>query len=141
MGHSGLCSCYGLSLELTGESNMHLLKSVIARSVLMAILVLGACMTVLLITTNNRISENLSTSFRTNSLETTGFIANQINTGTRLKRSAMIEPQIGALLQDASIDAIAVRVTNIDGTEMIFNTADGYQLDQLPPLEAPDFSE
>jgi methyl-accepting chemotaxis protein len=120
---------------------MHLLKSVIARSVLVAILVLGACMTVLLITANNRISENLSTSFRTNSLETTGFIANQINTGTRLKRSAMIEPQIGALLQDASIDAIAVRVTNIDGTEMIFNTADGYQLNQLPPLEAPDFSE
>ncbi|WP_341368660.1 methyl-accepting chemotaxis protein [Yoonia sp. BS5-3] len=119
---------------------MKFMKSVITRSVLVTTLVLGACMAVLLSTANNRIQLNLENDFAKKSIEITGFISNQINTGTRLKRAAMIEPQLNALLQDPSLDAAALRVTHVEGVEVANLVAEDQVASDIPAMSAPDFS-
>ena len=119
---------------------MHFMRSVITRCVLVATIVLGACMALLLLTANNRISQSMQSTFIENSVEMTGFIANQINTGTRLKRASMIEPQLLGLLADDALDAVGLRVTHVEGTEVISLRADGQQGQNLPSYLAADFS-
>lgn len=120
---------------------MKLLKSVITRSVLVTTLVLGGCMALLLSTANNRILQSLESDFARKSVEITGFISNQINTGTRLKRAAMIEPQLMALLEDPSLDAAALRVTHVEGVEVANMMAADQVAGNLPVLANADFSE
>lgn len=119
---------------------MQFMKSVITQSVLVATLVLGGCMAVLLETASSRMLQNLEDSFTKNATEMTGFIANQINTGTRLKRTAMIEPQLLSLLEDPSIDAAAVRVTHVDGTEIAALQAPDVDRGRLPTLGVASFN-
>ncbi len=120
---------------------MRFAKSIIGQSVGTMLLVLGLCMAALLFAANNKISNQMSENFRTDSTNLTAFVAKQINTGTRLKRGAMIEPQLTALLADEKLAAAAIRVTHTEGLEIISAIGDQYQAAEMPPFNEADFSE
>ena len=66
----------------------------------------------------------------------TAYLSEQVNTGTRLKRSAMIEGAVTAALTHDGMDIDAIRVTHIEGVEVIAVAGEGMPdglLDGAPP--------
>jgi len=119
---------------------MNFARSIITQSAGLTVVVLGACMAVLLLTANGRIVQKLESNFLGNSAEMTGLIAAQISTGTRLKREAMIEPQLTAFLNNEKFDAVATRVTHVEGVEVSNRVADNAVRRDLPQFEPADFA-
>jgi len=76
----------------------------------------------------------------TNTAETvTDFLSEQVNTGTRLKRGSMIEPQVQGALTSDGMDIIGLRITNVDGTEVVSSTSEGASTSVYSVLASPDF--
>jgi len=120
---------------------MGILNSAIARLVIVTTLVLGGCMAALLLAANERIGANLERNFFEKSANITGFVSDQIATGARLKREAMIAPQLDALLNDEALGVVALRVTHIDGTEVVKTADPAFRAQSESLIGQPDFSE
>ena len=105
---------------------MGIARSIITKSAILIVVVLGACMFILLTAANSRIVQNLEESFVSGAIEVTELVATQVNTGTRLQRESMIAPAIDAFLDNDGLSAVRTRITHVDGATVVLQDAPGF---------------
>lgn len=97
------------------------------------------CMSLLILSASKFVSDKIGRSFETNSEVFTQFFSSTISTGTRLKRGAMIEPQIATALATEGLSIDVVRVVHSDGTVVSTQFGEGVnasRADDLPVADA-----
>lgn len=120
---------------------MPFFKSLTVRTMLGTTLVLCIGFAVLLAISDRMVRERLESTFTSNGALFTQFLAQQINTGTRLKRGAMIAPQIDSALRTDGLNLAGVRVTHAEGVEVLGEVQEGNTTTILDDLPEPYFSE
>lgn len=120
---------------------MQFLRSLSFRTIGTTLLVLGACLIVLYNFAYSAILSEKQDVFDRNARIFTTFIADQINTGTRLKREQMIAPQLDTVLNNPDIDAAALRVTHVDGIEVANRVAAAFESRTIPEFRQPTFGD
>ena len=119
---------------------MRILKSLVGKTNAVIAIVLVACFAALLATLSWLFRAHEIEQFRQNSMTTTTFLAEQVNTGTRLKRASMISGQVQAVLQTESMGIVAVRIVHEDGTEVMNVTSENVLDQVVSNFTTPDFT-
>lgn len=114
-------------------------NSLIGKATLVLSGVLVVCFVVLLFASSWMMRSAEFAQFNENARTLTEYFANQVNTGTRLKRGSMIEPTVKGALSNQGIDVVAIRLVNADGTEVLTSFSEGYDEGSLANAGAPDF--
>lgn len=99
--------------------------SLVGRTVATILMVLLGCLVTLLGVSNYLIKNQQDAAFEQQSMLFSEFASAQINTGTRLKRAAMIKPQIDAMMASEGLHIAAIRVVHTSGKEILTQLADG----------------
>ncbi|MEM9969983.1 MAG: hypothetical protein AAF762_02635 [Pseudomonadota bacterium] len=120
---------------------MSILKSFVGKTTATICVVLVACFAALFIAATVVLERNELARFDTPVQTITSFLSEQVNTGTRLKRAAMIAPQVDGALTSAGMDIVGLRITHTDGTEVVAKTAEGVPVDIIANLPALGFSQ
>ncbi|MEL7104693.1 MAG: methyl-accepting chemotaxis protein [Pseudomonadota bacterium] len=116
-----------------------LTNSLIGKATLGLSLVLTLCFFVLLAASSWMMRSAEFEQFETNSVTLTEYFADQVNTGTRLKRDTMVAPTVNGALDNPGIDIVAIRLVNVDGTEVIAASTDTTSSDLLAALPTASF--
>ncbi|MEO9827483.1 MAG: methyl-accepting chemotaxis protein [Paracoccaceae bacterium] len=119
---------------------MNILKSLVGKTNAIVAVVLVACFVALLVVLSWLFRAYEITQFRQNAETITVFLAEQVNAGTRLKRGSMISGQVDAVLQTEGMSIDAVRVTHVDGIEVLNVTAEGVSASVKSGYSDPDFA-
>lgn len=118
---------------------MRVYKSLVGRLTILSMAMLTVGMTALLLIANRQISDRVVSDFERDVLVLSDFLSQQINTGTRLKRGAMIEPAIQSAIAADGIPIAALRVMHSEGVEVISSLAEGQSAALLNLLPTPTF--
>ena len=103
---------------------MHgLLKSLVGKTTIALLVALVVSFVVLLGIATQKLQKRSAESFEISSSTLTSYLAGQVNTGTRLKRASMVSGPVEAALQNPRMDLEAVRLVNVDGTEVLLERA------------------
>ncbi|MEO0388541.1 MAG: methyl-accepting chemotaxis protein [Pseudomonadota bacterium] len=114
----------------------------IATKSLFAVLSITAVFLALLMVANVQyMSAVKSQRFEIDMVVKTEFLSTQINTGTRLKRGAMIAPHIDSVFASDAIPVAAARVLHVEGMEVLSQAAEGAPEGILANLPPPAFSD
>lgn len=116
-------------------------NSLVGRTLVTNLVVLFGCLVILLSVSTYLIRDRQQASFEQKSMLFTQFAASQINTGTRLKRAAMIKPQIDALLAAKGLDVAGIRVVHVSGKEILSTTEDNLSKELTTYFTEPEFEE
>lgn len=114
-------------------------KSLIGKATLGLGIVLTLCFAVLLFASSWLMRSSELEQFEVNALTLTQYFGEQVNTGTRLKRDTMVAPTVNGALENPGLDIVAIRLVNVDGTEVIASRADTAPSDILSGVGNPDF--
>lgn len=118
---------------------MKFLRSLMTKAVVINLLSVGMCMTILIMSASNYVSDRIGRNYNSNSSLFTEFLSKQINTGTRLKRGAMIAPQISSALATDGLTIDLVRIVHTDGTPVLTQLREGADEILADALPAPEF--
>lgn len=141
MGHQGQCPRHGLPLTLLGATVLFRLShSLVGKAGLALCLACVVCLSALLAISAILLERRDLDSYSNQAANFTKFIAHKVNAGTRLKRDTMVRPPINDVLGAEGIDILALRIVNIDGTEVFKFTDESADTDIWSQVPAPDFS-
>ena len=118
---------------------MPIFRSLIGKTVVITSTVLAVCMVGLFVIAAWLSRDDSMTAFERDKAILTQFIASQIATGTRLKRGAMITPQIDAVFATEGLPVSAVRVSHTEGVEILAVTDEAADPGLLAGLGQPAF--
>ena len=116
-------------------------RTIVGQTLAALLTVLALCLAVLAYVATQKVMSSRLQAAHDAAEQLTEFSAGLINTGTRLKRGAMIAPQIDALLTAEQLDIVAIRVTHVEGIEVLASTAEGVPEGLLEIVPPADFSE
>lgn len=116
-------------------------KSLIGKATLGLSVVLTLCFVVLLAASSWMMRTAEFEQFEVNSVTLTQYFADQVNTGTRLKRESMVAPTVNGALENPGIDITAIRLVNVDGTEVIASSTTSASQDLLSGAAHPSFED
>ncbi|MEM9341449.1 MAG: methyl-accepting chemotaxis protein [Pseudomonadota bacterium] len=119
---------------------MRLLQSFVGKTTAIVCLMMVVCSVILLFATWTVIRNGQISQFRLNATTLAGYLSDQISAGTRLKREAMVAPQIEAALANEGMAIEGVRITHVDGTPVLSQFSAGLDEGPLALVPAPDFS-
>lgn len=115
-------------------------QTLVGKSVLAIMVVMIVSMCLLFVAVRATLTTQLTQDFEASSQIFSSFLADQINTGTRLKRGAMIDPQLSYAVATEGLSIAALRVTHTDGILVSEMTSDAASATALQALSAPDFT-
>ncbi len=118
---------------------MSILKTLVGKTTATICAVLVVCFVAFLFAAATFLERHEMARFQTSAETTTVFLAEQVNTGTRLKRGAMIAPQIDGALASDGMDIVALRIIHVDATEVVAKATNEAGTALLAALPAPDF--
>ncbi len=118
-----------------------MLRTLTGKTIFANGLVLLACFVALLFVTDGLVSRTIEDKNARNAQVFTGLLANQIATGTRLKRGAMVAPQIDTAMATKGLNLAAIRVTHVEGIEVLATLAENFGEEVLTAADAPSFEE
>lgn len=118
---------------------MRFFSTLSTRVLALIVVVLAVSFTVVLNMTGQSLRQTSDRDFEQQARLFTEFLAQQINTGTRLKRAAMIDPQLTGALSTEGLNLIGLRVIHVEGEEVARRAREDALLRDLDRLAAPDF--
>ena len=118
---------------------MRLLQSFVGKTTAIVCLTMIVCSAILLIATWNVIKRGQVVQFQQTSETLSSYLADQVSAGARLKRGAMVEPQLMAALENTGLTLDGVRIVHVDGTEVIAATAANADSSWANAAPTPDF--
>ncbi len=121
------------------EMMKRLLGSLVGKTNAVIGVVLVACLAALLWVLSGLFENNEIAKFEQKALTITAYLSEQINTGTRLKRAAMIEPSVMAAMDREGIDIDAIRIVHVEGDEILSIPGEGAMTTLLSRAGAPVF--
>ncbi|MEM9709698.1 MAG: methyl-accepting chemotaxis protein [Pseudomonadota bacterium] len=120
---------------------MGILNSLVGKATAVFCLAMVVCFAALLVISQTLFSRYMEAQFHLKARTITAYMADQVNTGTRLKRASMVEPVLNSALSGEDLDLAAVRIVHEDGTEVIVKTRDGIETGFLSDIPPPTASE
>lgn len=119
---------------------MPIFSSLVGRTLVFALGLVAICVGGLLMLTLKEVSKAKTSAFSQQSELFTTFLAQQVATGTRLKRGAMIAPQVESAFTTDGMNIAAVRIVHAEGIEVVSEARSDTAVQVLASLPAPDFS-
>lgn len=118
---------------------MSMLKSLVAKTTAIICVVLVVCFGGLLLGASILLERNEMQRFTVKAQTISLFLSEQVNTGTRLKRAAMVLPPIEGALNSEGLDIAAVRIIHIEGDEVLMIAKDEVAEQHYGLFLDPDF--
>lgn len=117
-----------------------LYHSLVGKTCLVLSLALSVCLGGLLAYSHHLLKDRDRDSFAETTIALTDYLSAQVSPGTRLKRDSMVRPTVEAAQAASHVPIVAIRIVNVDGTEVLrtdtLNLGDGLW-SRVPP---PDFT-
>ncbi|MCU0905952.1 MAG: methyl-accepting chemotaxis protein [Rhodobacteraceae bacterium] len=115
-------------------------RSLVGKASIVLSLALVLCFTALLAVSAALLESRDRDAFNETAETLTRYLADQVNTGTRLKRDSMVTPHTDAAMSADGIAIVGVRIVNVDGTEVLRVARDTVSPDLWSDLAPPDFA-
>ncbi len=115
-------------------------RSLVGKTSIVLCLALVLCFGLLLAVSAHLLEKRDGDAFDQTAATLTRYLADQVNTGTRLKRDSMVTPHTEAAMTADGIAIVAVRIINVDGTEVVRTAEAGVDPALWSDAAPPDFT-
>ena len=102
---------------------MRLFQSFVGKTIAIVCAIMIVCSALLMVASYSVIRNGQVTQFTQTAETLSMYLGEQVSAGTRLKRGAMVEPQVMSALENEGLTLDGIRVTHVDGTEVLSATA------------------